>query len=58
MEKGDIFWKIRNLLVFKMMKLVLKMPKLVFRMPKLVSPAFYLQGLGWISHKKKPVSPL
>ena len=21
-------------------------------MPKLVSPAFYLQGLGWISHKK------
>ena len=28
------------------------MMKLVFKMPKLVSPAFFLQGLGWISHKK------
>ena len=28
------------------------MMKLVFKMPKLVSPAFYLQGLGWISLKK------
>ena len=28
------------------------MVKLVFKKPKLVSPAFHLQGVGWISHKK------
>ena len=28
------------------------MQKLVFKTPKLLSPAFCLQGLGWISHKK------
>ena len=33
-------------------KLVFKMQKLVFKTPKLLSPAFCLQGLGWISHKK------
>ena len=36
------------------MKFVFKMMKLVLKMPKLVSPAFYLHGLGWIAHKKKP----
>ena len=36
-------------------KLVFKMQKLVFKTPKLPSPAFCLQGLGWISHKKMPV---
>ena len=30
------------------------MQKLVLKTPKLVSPAFCWQGLGWISHKKKP----
>ena len=40
-------------LVFEMMVLVFKMMKLVLKMPKLVKPAFHLQGLGWLSHKKK-----
>ena len=34
------------------MKLVFKMQKLVFKTQKLVSPAFSLQVLGWIPHKK------
>ena len=36
------------------LKLVFKMVKLVFKTPKLPCPAFSLQGLGWIPHKKKP----
>ena len=32
------------------------MLKLVFKTPKLPCPAFSLQGLGWIPHKKKPAS--
>ena len=39
-------------LVFKMLKFVFKMLKLVLKTPKLLSPAFSLQGLGWMSHKK------
>ena len=35
-----------------MLKLVFKMLKLVLKTPKLLSPAFSLQGLGWIPHKK------
>ena len=42
-------------LVFKMLKFVLKMLKLVLKTPKLLIPAFSLRGLGWMSHKKKPV---
>ena len=38
---------------FKKLKLVFKMLKLVFKTPKLPCPAFSLQGLGWIPHKKK-----
>ena len=38
------------------LKLVFKMLKLVFKTPKLPCPAFSLQGLGWIPHKKKPGS--
>ena len=34
--------------------LVFKKLKLVFKTPKLPCPAFSLQGLGWIPHKKKP----
>jgi len=34
------------------LKLVFKMLKLVFKTPKLPCPAFSLQGLGWIPHKK------
>ena len=53
------FQKWRNLfskivkLVFKKLKLVFKMLKLVFKTLKLPCPAFSLQGLGWIPHKKK-----
>ena len=44
-------WKIPKL-NFKAPKLVFKMQKLVFKTQKLVSPAFSLQVLGWIPHKK------
>ena len=43
---------------FKMLKLVFKMLKLVFKTPKLPCPAFSLQGLGWIPHKKKPAKTM
>ena len=44
--------KIRNSFS-EMLKLVFKMLKLVLKTQKLLSPAFSLQGLGWMSHKKK-----
>ena len=40
-------------LVFIRQKLVFKRLKLVFKTAKLPCPAFSLQGLGWIPHKKK-----
>ena len=42
--------------VFKMLKFVFKMLKLVLKTPKLLSPAISLQGLGWMSHQKKPAN--
>ena len=57
-ESGGILFKIPKLLLkipkldFKAPKLVFKMQKLVFKTQKLVSPAFSLQVLGWIPHKK------
>ena len=32
------------------------MLKLVLKTPKLLSPAISLQGLGWMSHQKKPAN--
>ena len=43
-------------LVFIRQKLVFKRLKLVFKTAKLPCPAFSLQGLGWIPHKKKSLS--
>ena len=37
---------------FKAPKLIFKMQKLVFKTQKLISPAFSLQVVGWIPHKK------
>jgi len=50
--KNDEFDFKRLKLVSKIMKLVFKMMKLVFKTQKLLSPAFSLQVLGWIPHKK------
>ena len=47
-----ILWKKLRNYFSERVKLVFKMQKLVFKTPKLLSPAFCLQGLGWISHKK------
>ena len=38
----------------KNLKLVFKILKLVFQIPKLPCPAFSLQEMGWIPHKKSP----
>ena len=42
----------KNLFSSDMVKLVFKMLELVLKTPKLPCPAFSLQGLGWIPHKK------
>ena len=50
-ESGGILLKIPKRLL-KIPKLDFKAPKLVFKTQKLISPAFSLQVLGWIPHKK------
>ena len=37
--------------------MVFEMQKLDLKTPKLLSPAFCLQGLGWISHKSLKSQP-
>ena len=49
---GGILFKIPKILL-KTPKIVFKMQKLVFKTQKLPSPAFCLQGLGWIFRTKK-----
>ena len=57
-EKGKNLQFLSNLfskivkLILKKLRLVFKMLKLIFKTPKLPWPAFSLQGLGWIPHKK------
>ena len=52
-QKSTVFKHKTRKSFLKIVKLVFKRLKLVFKTAKLPCPAFSLQGLGWIPHKKK-----